>query len=402
MRYFRIFPHLCLFVLLVVTVGWLWKNAWAISGAGLPIRLEPGASLPGRTLLGVESVSWDRAGGVLRLRGNDGGPMPSHEIPLAGWPRGGAAHIRFGGEAKDIVPGVENWQDGRVMVIWRDAKGRILQAHYGLLGAQGSGRFEREFLAVLNQPGQTSLFLQHAGKSGEFVIDRLEVSPVSLRGWVPWAIAGLLLAIAVWWAVLFRALTGKSGLIRPLGASCLALGAVWTIVLPGPWEPLRPLGGPFVIEHGTGTSGAPATPPAVGAPAPPPPETGAGMPALANPGESVHLPVPAALGDGWFWATYHWMKHKARALMHMGAFAGLTLAFLGILGSHRGWIPVAILGIASEAMQTLFGFGFEWEDAGDLSVNTLGIAIGLLVALWWKRRRAGRKNARAVTSPPCS
>jgi glycopeptide antibiotics resistance protein len=77
------------------------------------------------------------------------------------------------------------------------------------------------------------------------------------------------------------------------------------------------------------------------------------------------------------------------------------VAFVGILGSNRGWIPVAVLGLASEAMQTLFGFGFEWEDAGDLAVNALGIIAGLMALNAWQKRRSRRQGERAITSPLC-
>lgn len=393
-----------------MAAGWIWKNAWVISGAASPIRLAPGPNPPGKTLRGAEFLRWDPERGALVLRGNHGGPMPSHEIPLSGWPRGMAAHIRFSGEAREIVSGAEEWQDGRVVVIWREDDGKVLQHHYGLLGAKNTGRFELEYVAVLDQPGQVSVFLQHAGYSGEFEIDCLEITPVGLHRWVPWATGALLGATGIWWAWLFMGITGRKGVWRPLGASALGLVAVWAMVLPGPWEPLRPLGGPFALQPSIAS--LPAAEPAVMPkpepvspvlPAPAPPPT-ANPPAITHtlppvaavpttpspaktPDASSGLPVPGALNSGWFWETYRWVKMRARGLMHFGVFAALTLGFVAMLESKRGWMPVVILGIASEVMQTLFGFGFGWEDAGDLAVNGLGIGLGLLALAGWEKWR---------------
>ena len=356
-------------------------------------------------------MRWDPELGALILRGSQGGPMPSHEFPLSGWPRGMAAHIRFSGVAREIVPGPEEWQDGRVVVIWRNEENQVLQHHYGLLGAENTGRFELEYVAVLDQPGQASIFLQHAGYSGEFEIDGMDITPVGLRVWVPGATAALLGATAIWWALLFRGIAGRGGFWRPLGASALGLAAVWTLVLPGPWEPLRPLGGSFVFQQ----SAKPLPPaevvempkpapvePDVKAPAPtwpltPSTVTQSNPPAAAPrtahppaepPKASSGIPVPGALDSGWFWEAYRWVKSRARSLMHLAVFAALTLAFVTLLQSARGWIPVAILCFASEMMQTLFGFGFGWEDAVDLAVNGLGIAAGLLASSRWKSWRA--------------
>ena len=402
---------------MVAAAGWLWKNAWVVSGVAAPVRLAPGPVPPGKTLRGEEFLDWDAARGALVLRANMGGPMASHEISLPGWPRGMAAHIRFSGEAREIVPGAEDWHDGRVMVIWREDDGKIMQPHYGLLGAKGSGRFDFEYVAVLNQPGQASVFLQHAGASGEFEIDGMEITPVGLRRWVPWATGTLLGAVGIWWAALFRRITGRKGPWRPLGAAALALGAVWTLVLPGPWEPLRPLGGSFVFRQSPpamptdGVVKAPATPsvaPSAPAPAsspvtlaaaPPPSSSPTAVAPVETPDRSPGLSVPGAMERGWFWETYRWVKMRARSLLHVGVFAILTLAFVTLLGSNRGWIPVALLGGASEAMQTLFGFGFGWEDAGDLAVNALGIGTGLLAAAAWRKWRAGRVCP--LTSRPC-
>ncbi|MFM7180838.1 MAG: hypothetical protein ACKO2G_05165 [Verrucomicrobiales bacterium] len=399
MRPVRLLLHLCLLVLLVVAVGWLWKNAWAVSEKVSRITLDPGPQPPGRPLMRAESVDWDGSAGTLTLRADQGLPSPSYEIPLQGWPEGSAAHIRFRGVAKEIVPGDEIWQSARIMVIWRDEKGILREKHYGLLFAYGSGTFENEFLAVLNEPGEASIFLQQAGKSGEIVLHSLEICPVTMRTWVPWATAGLLMGVGVWWTFLFRLLIGQSGIRRPLGAATLALVVFWALVLPGPWEPLRPLGGPFAIDHTSALATKPAS--SIGEPtaeSPSAPNT----PVAASPVPAVNLPVPAAVKDGWFWETYRWAKEKARGLMHLGTFVALTLAFVAIFHSTRGWIPVAILGISSEAMQTAFGFGFEGEDMEDLAVNALGIGCGLLMVAMWRKWRNGQpKKHGKITSPPC-
>ena len=396
MRTLRPILHLCLFALLVAGAGWLWRNAWVVAESVPALRFAPGPTPPGRILQGAENLHWNAARGALALRASKDGPAPAREIFLHDWPRGLAAHIRFSGESRGLVPGAADWQNGRVALIWRDQNGNVGSVHRGLLGAEGTGHFQFEYVAALDQPGEPSILLQHAGLGGEFQLDTLEITPVRQRPWLVWATGGLLVATGFWWERLLRAITGEQARWRSSAASALALMTVWTLMLPGPWEPLRPLGGGFRID----ASGPAATPPVCM----PTVDGIAPVSAAAVVGqvsEPAGLPVPGALDGGWLMDTYHWVKRKARGLMHLGAFAALTVAFVLLLDSHRGWIPVALLGTGSEAMQTVFGFGFGWEDVGDLFVNGFGIACGLAVVGWWKKRRAGREKPGAVTSPPC-
>lgn len=400
-----------------------------VSGVVAPIRLAPGEALPGKTLRGAEGVCWESKEGKLVLRAAvPGAMMPTHEIFLPGWPRGLAAHLCVTAEARGIQHGAADWQDGRMLFLWRQEDGTVSQKHLGLLGAKGSVRYQFEYVAVLDQPGQPSIFLQHAGSAGEFEIQALEMTPVGLRPWVPWATGAMLLLAGLWWSFLLRRLTGQTGIWRPGAAAALGLLAVWTLILPGPWEPLRPLGAGFSIGPAAGigatlpetataqttkiepsssattpTSPNPSTGGEMAGPFPSKPTTTEATARAEIPTASgaivasAELPVPGALDGGWFSQTYRWVKKKARALMHFGVFAGLTLAFTGLLQSFRGWIPVALVGAGSEAMQTTFGFGFGWEDAADLVVNGLGIACGLLVWRWWRIRRRGQ----SLTSLPC-
>lgn len=422
-RILRCLLHLCLLVLLGAAVSWLWKNAWTTLGGVPPVLLEPGPKPAGKSLRAPGNVNWNPVAGHLTFRANPGGPFPSHEFLLDGWARGRAAHIRIAGTTRDLDPGPEEWQDGRAMLIWRQPDGSVQQAHYGLLGSEGSSSFDLEFLAILNQPGQPSVFLQHAGTSGELTIEKLKITPVGLRPWVPIVTAAILVSVTLWWAVLLSLITEKRNLWRSFCAALITVLAFWVMVLPGPWEPLRPLGGAFVIGSGVEVASATpaASPPSPGGgispaarPAPPKgdgaPSAVAGPPApVAQPparsaeekpkdGPALDAPettpVPGAMKQSWFWESYHWVKRKARVLLHIGVFAGLTLALVGISRSDRGWVPVALLGVSSEAMQAFFGFGFEWEDVGDLTVNGLGIAIALAVARWWTTRQGrGRELA---------
>ena len=167
--------------------------------------------------------------------------------------------------------------------------------------------------------------------------------------------------------------------------------------------PYRPILEPFEIAGVT--RGAPAEAPRMAggtdAAVAPAPGKAPGTPArgalvrapeLAA-GDVAEVPgkMESSLGSKVFYA----IKDHARWFLHMTAFAAMAAGMILLCGTPRGAYPILAIAMASEAMQALFGFGFDPEDIQDLVLDGLGIVLGVLVArrvAKWLRARAGRAN----------
>jgi len=77
-----------------------------------------------------------------------------------------------------------------------------------------------------------------------------------------------------------------------------------------------------------------------------------------------------------------------------------ALAIALLAGARPAVWLSSMSALAIELGQVAFGYGFGWDDIGDLASDLLGI----LLAVWVSRRLLGflRNRRRAITDPPHS
>ena len=105
---------------------------------------------------------------------------------------------------------------------------------------------------------------------------------------------------------------------------------------------------------------------------------------------ALGLLVTALLVIGWglFSPTHRlpaW-THRHDKIWHLTAFAGLAFLTQGVwlhASAWLVWLALSLIGLLTEALQERYAAGrhFSW---GDALANTLGAALGLLIAspLW--------------------
>ncbi len=383
--------HLAEIILLALLMGlsWLtWQHAHVLHPDLSPIHLRE--EIPRLKLLSGQNLIQSHPVGptALTLAAQPGMEKPCVEISLARWVGKASAHVRVKVTAESLIQGEKEWECGRVVIAWRDADGKILPGHYGLAGASENDPGENEIIVKLDKPGTPSILIQNLGQSGLFKIDELSIQPISMRPWVPWATAAMLLGLGFLMAAHFRFSfpKAKPGWARCSLAALLFVGAVWGLIFPGPWRPYHSIVLPFDLgPPKTPTTlspeqSLPSTEPPAISHQPDEPSTIATTPLTATMPSASNAEVPGRMDGGWFWETYLWLKQKVRPLIHLGIFAGLAFLFRLLLGHASAWRPAALLALATEAMQFLFGFGFRWDDLLDLAINGLGILIGLRLA----------------------
>lgn len=325
--------------------------------------------MPCTVLAGGDRVIWHPKQATLELVARQNEPAPTAEITLSPWPDGALAHIKLDTRSTGLSRGALPWEGGRVMMIWRAGDGRILPGLHGLSGIEGSRSAVVELVGPMLNDGPPSILIQNLGKTGSLVVANLSIHVLRYRAWLPWVSGALVCAAWLWLhAVLGRIFPGAVGRWRKLTAATILLTAFWFMVFPGPWTAHYPIGDAFDIR-------ATSSPPADFAMVPPP---GGGQ---ATTTTANALP-PGKMDAGVFWESYMWVKHHARTLLHILAFAGLTAVLKISLGGGMAWLPVAVIAVASESMQYLFGFGADWQDAADLLVDMTGILLGFAVARW--------------------
>lgn len=392
--YVRAVPRVSKFLLLLlvpimlgIAAWWCWQHAFEIHPAGRALAFPQGMPPPHIVLSGGDRVTWDPVERTVLLVARKDAPPPSMEIKLDPWPDGALAHVRIAAAARNLETGKASWECGRVTMIWRGADGQVLPGFHGLTGIDGNNSSSSDVVAPMLGDGPPSIMIQNLGIAGGFAVSRIDVSVLRYRAWLPWACGVLIAGFWVWtFAVIRRTFPACRGWIRQALATTLCVVASWYLVFPGPWSEYHSIGPAFDIPASTGT-----TPAFAGLSAPVIP---GGIAVDHTPAHSMakHPPLaaPGRMDAGWFWETYTWVKQQARVVLHMLVFAGMTILLKICLGGGRAWLPVAVIAVASESMQYLFGFGFDWQDTGDLLVDAAGIAIGYFSV----RRLLKRANSR--------
>ncbi|BCX48328.1 hypothetical protein HAHE_22360 [Haloferula helveola] len=307
-------------------------------------------------------------GKLVLAKGPEGSPVVE-QLLLPGIDRARSLHMSFQLAAKELAAGKEPREDGRLTLVW--------------LRPDGSNSIEATYLASVLQnlhnrvpslvssrdgsPAIPALRVEHLGISGQLELSDLRVSVVR-ESW-SWACGKYVLVVS-WlaWA------GGVAGGLRFRSWRPWLVGIAWVVllirvVLPGPWPNDRPLGEPFRLGSPV-TDPAGSTPPAV-------------SPQIAESFDRIDL-TSTKVGEqenyGGLILRAKLSLQKLRPLLHMLLFLGPSWLFALLTDDRRALALMAAVAVFGEAVQMLFGFGFDFEDLGDLLVDAVGIGIGIGLA----------------------
>ncbi len=138
-------------------------------------------------------------------------------------------------------------------------------------------------------------------------------------------------------------------------------------VIPGPWKVQRPLVSEFRL--GAESSGGVARTPEANASA------SANHPRSAAPGVTTVLGKMPDQGS-YVLQVKHAIS-RARPLLHAALLCAPTLVFLLLAGRGPALFLSVTLAVFIEMAQFAFGYGFGWEDVGDLATDGIGIALAV-------------------------
>lgn len=368
------------FLVLIATLYGLWvfrfervpgSRAWSLADlrAGAP-------NLP-------EGMWIDDHGQTLfQLKLDDGCPKVAVRLAIPGIAPLRFVHIGFRMSAKGLKPGKQEWEDGRFLLEWhapgwenRPETDYIASIRGGVDGALSNVVIDSESGAAV-----PALCLEHLGRSGEFELADLEITPVRER--TLWTVGKWFLAAAwlFWGAAWMRSWPGVSKL-RALAASCVGLTIGFSLIVPGPWDTIRPLGDDFHLGASTAV----------------------GDTALAKPeaGEifSVMIPPSGKLVEkGSLLLRIKLQISQARWLLHALLWAGSSMALALLVGRRPAILTSAMLALGMELAQLAFGFGSDWVDLIDLASDATGIALAMWVHNRWMVTRDGCSWSRQESS----
>ncbi|MFM2243202.1 MAG: hypothetical protein RLZ97_2057, partial [Verrucomicrobiota bacterium] len=282
-------------------------------------------------------------------------------------PAAESLHIIVEVASEDLVLGPDRWDDGRVLIQWQSQDGR--QHLDPVISSRGTHRTDPTALVIPSQigPATATLRIEHLGSSGTFRILRFEATPVKQRTWWKSAAVG---TAGLWWAFGFGFCLRrpKVGILRSALASSVWLAALLALVMPGPWTNFRPVMGAFALG-----------------PDPAPVVDTTGNTATSGPQNKNPLPQNPQQDAGRVTIKGNWIIQikmaltQLRPLLHAALFFGPTL-IIGILAGRRTAVLLtSSLAIMVEAMQVLFGYGFDLVDIADLTTDAIGIAFAFWI-----------------------
>jgi hypothetical protein len=318
---------------------------------------------------------------VLRLVVSPENPRVRVRMELPGVPPIEAFLIRFRMKSKNLTAGEQVWEDGRALIEWRSSDGTVkleTDAVATLCGDTDSGDTE-VVIRPANGRSIPVLWIEHLGRGGEFEISRLEMIP--LRERVVWKFGQWLLAAAwlVWIWMFLRMGGNRSRWMSALAAVIWVVAAVFTAV-PGPWKNSRSLVIPFKIGPPVALMAGDERP------------TGdaksiSHTPALRLPEPIYEVPSRIPIQDSWIVKVKYYLS-MLRPILHALLLFLPALAFAFLLNRKSAIMLAVGLAVAIEVAQTAFGYGFGWDDVGDLVTDAIGIALAL-----WVWERIGRRCA---------
>lgn len=274
-----------------------------------------------------------------------------------------ALHIRLAMEADHLVPGTNEWEEGRILVQWQEADGGGKLEIDSV--AAVSGGEDKDGVSLVARPTAGTAFpillIENLGNSGNLLVTDLELTPVRERaGWkvMRWVLAFLWIS----WIVVSLSPIPKLSLLRRCAAAGAWIAMAALFSFPGPWKTIPPMVIPFDLG---GDSGMHLS--AGGGEAGSETKTPHGLTS-----HETHGKIP--LHDNWIIQLKYHLK-KIRPLLHVAFVFLATVVFLWIVGVKRAsWLAAGLV-VAIEASQLGFGFGFDWKDVLDLACGAAGIFL---------------------------
>jgi hypothetical protein len=356
-------------------------------------RFERQAGVPGLNLGDLRSAApalpsgavWLERNGKPELRLNvaPGKPRVALRMSLPGFPAMESLHIRFDMAAKDLKLGPQKWDDGRLLIEWRNPDGSGGQETDPVSSVRDRESSNNVSLVVRAASGASVpvLRIEHLGSSGEFTISRLEM--IAVRETEIWK-SGRWLMLAAWFFWLWAYLTcaERRPPWRKCAAICVCLGMGVYCAIPGPWKTLRPMlmdfkigkpvGKPFVARNSS--------------------QSGGSHDSVQPPPKAFHAAEPMGsipLQGRWIiQAKLH--LSLIRPLLHAMLLFAPALVLAILVGRRKATELSAGLAVAIEAAQIAFGYGFDWVDVMDLVTDFLGIAIAIWVFAKWRAKKSSR------------
>jgi len=363
----KLFHALPLFCILIGCMVAAWAHRFVPEDGAARVTLEA------LELVGVNKPSSLRKepGGITIAAAPGKPASASFAIPAIGEPE--VIFVRSHVVADAIVVGPNRWDDGRLFIEWM-RNGEVVGIS-GIDSARGHKDEGIRTLAIVSpvRGAVPVLCFQNLGASGTYEIRMLDlVAARERKAWSSgkWFLAAGFLAVVA-------ALVG--GTKKPAPWRGWVAAGVWMLVatgyaFPGPWGVELPFITPFVF----------AELPAIEADANQ--EWHETAVAIENDEPLMdRLPPPNDLGL----RLRLWLPWL-RPLLHFALLFIPVLAMAWFVGARRAfWLGWA-LSLSIEAAQTLYGFGFGWDDVLDLVVN--GIAIS--AAVWAHGKFARRVHSR--------
>lgn len=374
-------------LVLAAATGWLWNHRYERIPGARPVGLADLA----RQHPSPGAASWSGSGQQTRLVVPAGTSPPVVRMKLADTPPVEALHLVVQVEASRLSIGRQAWDDGRLLVEWQpDGRPGAMELDpiASARGDEKKGPWELVARPV-NRPALPVLRIEHLGSAGEFLITRVEATPVRER--TAWKLLAPAL-LAGWFALAALAAGFPQGRWKALLAAGIWLVFAFEFIVPGPWKSARPMVASFQLGS--------EPPPAVIAPPPPPflaaTETGDGPGQGAEPEAEVRpagriptagnpvLRVKAALP-------------RIRPILHGLLLFVPSMIALFLIPRKRVLIIAATCSGSIELAQTLFGYGFDATDLLDLLWNAAGIGLAFWIHPRLLRRfRSSPTSARAA------
>jgi hypothetical protein len=318
----------------------------------------------------------------LRLKVDEANPRVAVRLAIPGSPAVEMLHLHFQMSANGLIPGREEWEDGRAMIEWHETGEGTGRENDPVGSVRHDERIELSDFVVypLHAPAVPTLRLEHLGQSGEFDLSHLEITVVSERSiwktgrwflmcaWLVWGVA----CVRSWPAIPWR---------RAILASAIWVFMGIQFVVPGPWKNQRSMVSAFRLGNDSSMlcPGWSST---------------AGRSVIGGISARPASGSVAALGKipdrGSFVLRVKHRIQQARPLLHALLFFAPTLVLLYMIGRNATWPMMGIQALAVEAAQIGFGYGFDWVDVADLITDAIGIALAIWLYGLLKERRQRR------------